>query len=116
MVDLDFSSLPRPNPSLQRLRAGLGRPALRGDGQEIGRPEGSAQWLGQSGHEVIIRTPFFSRHHGQSNVVAEPEALFLLTGPGNTSSRMREGFMSPAPFPEELLAINGDWGEGWHFL
>lgn len=48
------------------------------------------------------------RQSGQSSVITESENLFLLTGPGNISSKVREGLMRPPPLPEELLTVNGD--------
>lgn len=44
-------------------------------------------------------------------MIAESEKLFLLTGPGNISSRLREGLMSPHPFLRNYwqLMVTGGW-------
>lgn len=52
------------------------------------------------------------RHYGQGTEMAESENLFLLIGPGNISSRIKEGLMRPPPLPGEILSVNGDWGRG----
>lgn len=61
-----------------------------------------------------MKNPFWEGPVGK--VMTECESLFLLTGPGNISSKVREGLMRPPPLPEELLAVSGDWGRGVIFL
>lgn len=72
---------------------------------------------GVPGHEGrMFSHPFLGRPSGQGNVMTECETLFLLTGPGNISSKVREGLMRPPPLPEELLAVSGDGGGMSFFL
>lgn len=72
---------------------------------------------GRSGREGrMFSHPLLGRSSGQGSVMTECETLFLLIGPGNISSKVREGLLRPPPLPEKLLAVSGDGGGMSFFL